>query len=48
MELIKADGLVPTEASEKEYQVAQFDAIFSIGARRNEVWAVLKEHPWQE
>lgn len=48
LELLKADGLVPTPESENEYQVAQFDAIFSVGTRRNEVWAVLKEHPWKE
>lgn len=46
-DLLKADGLQATEESEAEYQVAQYDAIFSIGTRRNEVWAVLKKHDWQ-
>lgn len=48
LELLKADGLAPTPESEAEYQIAQFDAIFSIGTRRNEVWTVLKDHPWRE
>jgi hypothetical protein len=26
--------------------VAQFDALFSLNKRRNEVWLELKEHPW--
>jgi hypothetical protein len=33
--------------SDEALIVAQYDAIFSIGTRRNEVWAVLDKHDWQ-
>lgn len=47
LELLKADGLGVSAESEGEYVVGQYDAIFSIGTRRNEVWAVLDKHDWQ-
>lgn len=46
LELLQADRLVPTAASAEEYVLCQYDAIFSIGTRRNEVWAVLETHDW--
>lgn len=48
MELLAADKLVPTQAATQAYTLCQYDAIFSIGTRRNEVWAVLEKHDWQE
>lgn len=42
------DGLVLAERSDDELQFCQYDAIFSMGKRRGEVWISLKdgEHPW--
>jgi len=45
-ELLKRDGLVPKEGSEEAVRFAQYDAIFSMGQRRGEVWIDLGEHPW--
>lgn len=45
---ITADGLVPLRQSDERvsFTVAQYDALFSLNKRRNEVWAELQEHPW--
>lgn len=46
---IKADGLVPVDNQADmngDCIVAQFDKIFSLNKRRNEVWVELKEHDW--
>lgn len=47
-ECLKRDGLVPSENSEDLVQFAQYDAIFSMGRRRGEVWIDLVDggHPW--
>ena len=44
---LKKDNLKPTEAAEKgECIVGQYDALFSLNKRRNEVWVELEEHLW--
>eukprot|EP00547_Thalassionema_nitzschioides_P002271 CAMPEP_0194218018 /NCGR_PEP_ID=MMETSP0156-20130528/22797_1 /TAXON_ID=33649 /ORGANISM="Thalassionema nitzschioides, Strain L26-B" /LENGTH=412 /DNA_ID=CAMNT_0038947237 /DNA_START=33 /DNA_END=1271 /DNA_ORIENTATION=+ len=45
-ESLQRDGLVPS--AEGELQFAQYDAIFSMGQRRGEVWIPLQDggHPW--
>ena len=46
---IKADGLVPVDSQstpEGEIIVAQFDALFSLNKRRNEIWIELEDHDW--
>ena len=35
---LREDGLQPAPGSDAFYTVAQFDAIFSVGDRRNEIW----------
>jgi len=49
-EYLERDGLVPEESEFEEGGVmfAQYDAIFSMGKRRGEVWIPLKDggHPW--
>jgi len=49
-ECLERDGLVPQESEFEEGGVmfAQYDAIFSMGKRRGEVWVPLKDggHPW--
>lgn len=44
----KLDGLIPTDASEEENEliIGQYDALFSLNKRRNEVWVELKQHCW--
>lgn len=37
-EMLEADGLERLPETDSVYQIAQFDAIFSVGDRRNEVW----------
>ena len=46
-ECLKRDGLVPMEM-EGGVMFAQYDAIFSMGKRRGEVWIELEDggHPW--
>lgn len=47
IQCVKNDGLEVTEDTEKgTVIVGQFDALFSLNKRRNEIWAVLKNHPW--
>ena len=45
---LKRDGLVPNQNSEELIRFAQYDAVFSMGKRRGEVWVDLVEggHPW--
>ena len=44
---LAADGLSGAPGHETNYVVAQYDAIFSVGDRRNEVWIPLAPgHPW--
>jgi hypothetical protein len=45
-ELLEEDGLVASAEAGQVYRIAQYDAIFSVGTRRNEVWVVLDGHPW--
>ena len=49
-ECLERDGLVPVDDGGREGLVrfGQYDAIFSMGKRRGEVWVDLKEggHPW--
>lgn len=50
---LKRDGLVaaaPVAENEGEVMFAQYDAIFSMGKRRGEVWIELEEggHPWSQ
>ena len=41
------DGITVTaNAKEGECQIGQYDALFSLNKRRNEVWVELEEHPW--
>mmetsp|Transcript_21802 Transcript_21802/g.65345 ORF Transcript_21802/g.65345 Transcript_21802/m.65345 type:complete len:360 (+) Transcript_21802:152-1231(+) len=44
---LAADGLEPAPGHDDNYVVAQYDAIFSVGDRRNEIWIPLADgHPW--
>jgi len=47
-DLLKRDGLVPTDESEDYVVFAQYDAVHSMGKRRGEVWIDLKDggHPF--
>lgn len=47
-EFLSRDGLAPSDDSEDLVQFAQYDAIFSMGRRRGEVWVELADdgHPW--
>jgi len=47
-ELLKRDGLVPTDESSAYVVFAQYDAVHSMGKRRSEVWVELKDggHPF--
>ncbi len=47
-ECLERDGLVPSKESEEMVKFAQYDAIFSMGRRRGEVWIDLEDggHPW--
>mmetsp|Transcript_25942 Transcript_25942/g.24791 ORF Transcript_25942/g.24791 Transcript_25942/m.24791 type:complete len:384 (-) Transcript_25942:253-1404(-) len=45
---IKEDGMTATEACQNgDCIVGQYDAIFSLNKRRNEVWVVLEDHMWK-
>ena len=41
-------GLVAGEEEEDVYVLAQYDALFALGERRNEVWVELEDHPWED
>jgi len=46
---LERDGLVPSTDGDGKVKFAQYDAIFSMGKRRGEVWVELKEdgaNPW--
>jgi SOUL heme-binding protein len=47
-EVLKRDGLQVEPSSESQVTFAQYDAIYSMGKRRGEVWIPLraKGHPW--
>ena len=47
-ECCKRDGLVVSSKTEGVVKFAQYDAIFSMGERRGEVWIELEDggHPW--
>jgi hypothetical protein len=47
-ELLERDGLVSSRDSEELVRFAQYDAIFSMGKRRGEVWIDLADggHPF--
>jgi len=47
-EILDRDSLKPLEGSEDLVRFAQYDAIFSMGRRRGEVWIDLADggHPW--
>lgn len=49
-ELLQRDGLRPTKDSEGMVRFAQYDAIFSMGRRRGEVWIELEKdgHPFSD
>jgi hypothetical protein len=45
---VKEDGMIATaECQTGDCIVGQFDAIFSLNKRRNEVWVELEEHLWK-
>lgn len=46
--ILKRDGLMPAKSTQQEVTFAQYDAIFSMGKRRVEVWIELEKggHPW--
>ena len=45
---VKEDGMSATLACQTgDVIVGQFDAIFSLNKRRNEVWVELDDHPWK-
>eukprot|EP00607_Mallomonas_marina_P008089 CAMPEP_0182417576 /NCGR_PEP_ID=MMETSP1167-20130531/2041_1 /TAXON_ID=2988 /ORGANISM="Mallomonas Sp, Strain CCMP3275" /LENGTH=319 /DNA_ID=CAMNT_0024591241 /DNA_START=190 /DNA_END=1149 /DNA_ORIENTATION=+ len=47
MKDVESDGLVVnSRAREGQCIVGQFDALFSLNKRRNEVWVELDDHPW--
>jgi hypothetical protein len=43
---LEKDGLICSSTSQDEFVIAQFDALFSLNKRRNEVWTTLQEHLW--
>ena len=44
---IIADGMKPTkDVDEGTVIVGQYDALFSLNKRRNEVWIEVEQHPW--
>eukprot|EP00529_Nitzschia_sp_RCC80_P028781 CAMPEP_0113465400 /NCGR_PEP_ID=MMETSP0014_2-20120614/13718_1 /TAXON_ID=2857 /ORGANISM="Nitzschia sp." /LENGTH=331 /DNA_ID=CAMNT_0000357553 /DNA_START=204 /DNA_END=1199 /DNA_ORIENTATION=- /assembly_acc=CAM_ASM_000159 len=47
-EALSRDGISVPQSSSSSVKFAQFDAIFSLGKRRGEVWIELEEegHPW--
>lgn len=46
---IELDGLVPTSAVKAgDCLICQYDALFSLYKRRNEVWVELEDHPWKQ
>lgn len=47
-QVLERDGLQVEPSSEAQVTFAQYDAIYSMGKRRGEVWIPLKDggHPW--
>ena len=45
---MEGDGIrCADEAGAGDIRLAQFDALFSLNKRRNEVWVRAAEHPWE-
>lgn len=44
--VVEKDGLVVKEESKFMYTVAQYNALFSLAQKRNEVWVELEKHDW--
>jgi len=44
---VARDGLVVKEQSKGQYTIAQYNALFSLQKRRNEVWVELEKHDWE-
>ena len=42
-----AYGLCSVIEEEEVYTLAQYDALFALGARRNEIWLELEDHLWE-
>eukprot|EP00527_Entomoneis_sp_CCMP2396_P006492 CAMPEP_0198139662 /NCGR_PEP_ID=MMETSP1443-20131203/2943_1 /TAXON_ID=186043 /ORGANISM="Entomoneis sp., Strain CCMP2396" /LENGTH=434 /DNA_ID=CAMNT_0043801861 /DNA_START=97 /DNA_END=1401 /DNA_ORIENTATION=+ len=45
-EACERDGLTVTTSTQDTLNFAQYDAIYSMGKRRGEVWIELEKHPW--
>lgn len=47
-QMLERDGLKPKEGTDDQVKFAQYDAIYSMGKRRGEVWIPLADdgHPW--
>lgn len=43
---VERDGLVPCPEADDSYTVAQYNAIYSLSVKRNEVWLRLSSHDW--
>ena len=44
---VKKDGIIPKQlALDGDCIIGQYDALFSLNKRRNEVWIELENHPW--
>ena len=42
-----SNGGVGDATTTEEFTLGQFDALFSLNKRRNEVWIELSDHPWK-
>jgi hypothetical protein len=48
IQYVQDDGLTPSQASKDgDCIIGQYDALFSLNKRRNEVWVGLDAHPWE-
>jgi hypothetical protein len=45
--IVERDGLKVSQYSKDKFMVAQYNAIFSLATRRNEVWCILDGHDWE-
>ena len=46
MEKCEADGLSPADECAEKLIFAQYDPIYALKTKRNEVWVPLKAHDW--
>ena len=46
MEKCRADGLTPAAECEEKLMFAQYDPIYALKTKRNEVWVPLDAHDW--